>query len=124
MTNLIERLEKEGGSRELDAALHVMFVGGGTWEVPNPDDMCAPGHVWLKSRGGDSLHASEKFTTSLDAATALCEQKTETREHFVEVFDKGVDLWIASGDEDHRTMPKYAVIALLRALEVDKDAEG
>jgi len=59
------------------------------------------------------------YTQSLDAAIALCERKTETREQFVGVFDKGVDLWLISGDEDHRTMPKYAVLALLRALSTE-----
>ena len=63
--------------------------------------------------------APHPYTKSLDAAIALCERKTETREQFVEVFDKGVDLWLISGDENHRTMPKYAVLALLRALSTE-----
>ena len=69
---------------------------------------------------GNPICDTDDFTTSLDASIALCEQKTETREQFIEVLDKGVDLWIASGDEDYRTMPKYVVIALLRALEDGK----
>lgn len=101
--HLIERLEKEGGSRELDAEIGMLFPIAATGDYGEP------------LIGG----LDEPYTTSLDAAIALCERKTETREQFVGVFDKGVDLWLISGDEDHRTMPKYAVLALLRALSTE-----
>lgn len=122
LTDLIERLEKEGGSRELDAlvalATGIVFIeGADPWGRP----------IYCEKRDGLLVRPGQahnmlvpELTTSLDAAIALCKQKTETREHFIEVFDKGVDLWLTSGDEDHRTMPKYAVIALLRALEDGK----
>jgi len=117
--DLIARLEKEGGSRELDAEIHLALdeTGNMEWYVARD------GEEMIVS--GDDIHGRKpvnfpKYTTSLDASIALCEQKTETREQFIEVLDKGVDLWIASGDEDYRTMPKYVVIALLRALEDGK----
>ena len=113
--DLIARLEKEGGSRELDAEI---FRALGYHIVST--DRCYPLGVRGYNRfSQEDPQPKTNITTSLDAAIALCERKTETREQFVGVFDKGVDLWLISGDEDHRTMPKYAVLALLRALSTE-----
>lgn len=131
LTDLIERLEKEGGSRELDAEVfaatsadHTTYWSLKRYQTGHEEFLrgCKRDGLVVGPTGCGTIGSvrAPNLSTSLDAAIALCRQKTETRYQFIEVFDKGVELWIASGDEDHRTMPKYAVTALLRALEDGK----
>lgn len=119
MTDLIERLEKEGGSRKLDWAIecelgpsHVDDIrarnrdfglreprktGAGQWDIPYPE-----------------------YTLSLEHATMLAERSCGTRNQFIDVFKMAVDQWASDESLDLRSLPKYVIIALLRALEDGK----
>jgi hypothetical protein len=83
LKDLLARVEiSTGPDRELDAAIAVATLGTTSTEddliyhkAPARDDRCAPGTYWRKSRSGMSLHTSPPYTSSLDAALALVEEK-------------------------------------------------
>lgn len=79
LTSLVERLEKvEEGSRELDAEIAVaVFQRISTDDdliyarPTRPEDDCAVGTYWRKSRSGLSLLIAPYFTSSIDVALTL-----------------------------------------------------
>lgn len=130
MTDLIARLEKEGGSRELDAEIHLALdeTGNMEWYVARD------GEEMIVS--GDDIHGRKpvnfpKYTTSLDAAIALCERVLPGWDWYrVASHDGTVYMGVAPKQRAHvpaagtwSNHPEMCIalcIALLRALEEGK----
>jgi len=128
--DLIERLEKEGGSRELDAEIfaatsddHATYWSLKRYQTGHEEFLrsCKRDGLVVGPTGCGTIGSvsTPNLTTSLDAATALCEKKTETREQLVAALDQGMNLWFVSGEVPQK-IAKYVIIALLRALEDGK----
>lgn len=136
LTSLIERVEKATGpDRELDAAIEVAMLG--TTHMPDDliyyktttrADHCLPGAYWRVSRSGEYLRTSEKYTSSLDAALALVEEKLPgwTRTVDATAPDLGIDVELFapndSIDKPYRVKGTHGLethailLALLRVL--------
>lgn len=124
--DLIARLEKEGGSRELDAEIHLALdeTGNMEWYVARD------GEEMIVS--GDDIHGRKpvnfpKYTTSLDAAIALCERVLPGWSISIEILQSSAtcDVYnLLEGQLGRRVQAKTpevaTCIALLRALEDGK----
>lgn len=140
MTDLIERLEKEGGSRELDAEVfaatsadHTTYWSLKRYQTGHEEFLrgCKRDGLVVGPTGCGTIGSvrTPNLTTSLDAAIALCERVLpdpfwglHTNRVVANVYHADVGTrqphrtWLGSAD-----IPATALcIALLRALEDGK----
>lgn len=141
---LVEKLtEATGPSRELDAEIAVLanprgfkFGSGDYLKIPTRHDEVEPGHYWLVSRSGMSLHGAPKFTESIDAALTLVPEGLSFE--LARYADEAayVNLWSKADPitpfgrgkirvkADGKTAAIALCIAVLKALRARKGGEG
>jgi|GEM_PF-2789883 len=134
MTDLIARLEKEGGSRELDLAIW-NIVSDEHWRWTDERHEAITTDRFGPDALGNPICDTDDFTTSLDSAIALCKRVLPPNWQ-MEIFmsmsgptavaltDVDVNRYpgtVKKLDEiEHKSPATALCIALLRALEDGK----